>query len=33
MRNPFVALRQVGGNVGLLLLSLAFRHRPPKRST
>ena len=28
MKHAFLALRQVGSNVGLLLLSLAFRHRP-----
>lgn len=30
MRAPILALRQVGGNVGLFLMSLAFRHKPPK---
>ena len=28
MKNPLTSLQQVGSNVGLLLLSLAFRHRP-----
>ena len=31
MKDPFVGLRQVTSNVGLLLLSLAFRHKPPAR--
>lgn len=28
MRNPLLPLQQLGSNLGLLLLSLAFRHRP-----